>query len=181
MMPVMSGGLVYEYSEEPSDYGLVQINADGSAQLLQDYNTLAAQYAKLDWSSVEGGKPPATTPAAPQCVPSLIQEAGFDNNFTLPAVPDDGSQDVINNGVTPKPSGQFIPITDWTVTLTVKDVKGDIIKNLSVKDLNGKANQPGTNTDSSLPAASPSGKNSAMVMAPAIAAAAMPLLAALFM
>lgn len=180
MMPVMSGGLIYEYSQEASNFGLVQINDDGSAQLLQDYHTLAAQYAKLDFSSVEGGKPAATTPNPPQCDASLIQEVGFDNNFTLPSVPDDGSQDVINNGVSPKPSGQFVPITDWTVKLTVKDVDGSVIQNLAVKPLNGEANQPGTNTGSSVPAPSPSGKNAAPIIAPGVAAAAIPLLAALF-
>src|ERR1700759_1503804 len=31
-MTMLNGGLVYEYSEEPSDYGLVVINNDGSVQ-----------------------------------------------------------------------------------------------------------------------------------------------------
>ena len=37
MIDVFSGGLVYEYSQEPNNYGLVEINQDGSIMLQEDY------------------------------------------------------------------------------------------------------------------------------------------------
>lgn len=39
-MTALSGGLVYEYSQEPSDYGLVVINDNGTVTLRSDYDNL---------------------------------------------------------------------------------------------------------------------------------------------
>ena len=39
-MTSLSGGLVYEYSQEESDYGLVVVNANGSITLRADYDNL---------------------------------------------------------------------------------------------------------------------------------------------
>ena len=44
MIDVFSGGLVYEYSQEPNNYGLVEINQDGSIMLQEDYFQLKAKY-----------------------------------------------------------------------------------------------------------------------------------------
>jgi 1,3-beta-glucanosyltransferase GAS3 len=43
-MTALSGGLVYEYSQEESDYGLVVLNANGSVSLRADYDNLQSQY-----------------------------------------------------------------------------------------------------------------------------------------
>jgi hypothetical protein len=44
MSPVFSGGLVYEYSQEPSNYGLVEISKDRkSVKKLKDFDTLKEQ------------------------------------------------------------------------------------------------------------------------------------------
>jgi 1,3-beta-glucanosyltransferase GAS3 len=188
MTGVMSGGLVYEYSQEPSNYGLVTINSDGSVQLLPDYHTLASQYAKLDFSKVEGGSPPGSTPKAPKCSPSLITEAGFNNNFTIPATPtSDASADILNKGVNPKPSGKLVQITDWNVKLTVKDVDGSVIKTLAVKPLaDDQSNQPGSN---SAPTSTATGsatnpttstKGAGSYLQPSLLAFGVPLLALLF-
>ncbi|VEU23384.1 DEKNAAC104555 [Brettanomyces naardenensis] len=40
MSPVFSGGLVYEYTEDSSNYGLVQIESDGSVDPLKDFDNL---------------------------------------------------------------------------------------------------------------------------------------------
>ena len=39
-MTTLSGGLVYEYSEEPLDYGLVAINDNATVTLSTDYDNL---------------------------------------------------------------------------------------------------------------------------------------------
>ncbi|CEP60407.1 1,3-beta-glucanosyltransferase LALA0_S01e10110g [Lachancea lanzarotensis] len=44
MSSVFSGGLVYEYSNEANNYGLVQIDGEDSVTTLQDYNNLKTEF-----------------------------------------------------------------------------------------------------------------------------------------
>lgn len=48
MIGVFSGGLVYEYSQEPNNYGLVEIDANGNLKLLKDYDHLKLQFNSVD-------------------------------------------------------------------------------------------------------------------------------------
>ena len=53
MLEVFSGGLVYEFSQEPNNYGLVKLSsADGSARILRDYEQLRKKYAELNQEEV---------------------------------------------------------------------------------------------------------------------------------
>lgn len=133
MAPVFSGGVVYEYTEEENNYGLVNISGD-TLQILGDYNRLKGQLAKINWKSVQSQKASGNGPAPPKCTPKLIQEKGFDNNFTLP-VPPPGVQNLINKGINPKPSGALVKISDWSVKLPVKDADGNTITGLKVVPL----------------------------------------------
>ncbi|KAI9884547.1 MAG: beta-glucanosyltransferase [Watsoniomyces obsoletus] len=54
MTAVFSGGLVYEYSEEGSDYGVVKINGD-DVEELEDYKALKSAFDKQDNPSGDGG------------------------------------------------------------------------------------------------------------------------------
>ncbi|CCF57168.1 hypothetical protein KAFR_0C01750 [Kazachstania africana CBS 2517] len=47
MYDVFSGGLVYEFTQEPNNYGLVDIKEDGSATILEDFNQLKNHYKGL--------------------------------------------------------------------------------------------------------------------------------------
>ena len=53
MTGVYSGGLVYEYSEESSHYGLVEINSD-SVKELPDYDALKTAFQKTDNPTGDG-------------------------------------------------------------------------------------------------------------------------------
>lgn len=48
MTSIFSGGLVYEYAQENNNYGLVEIAPDGSAHMLEDFDTLQRQYQDRD-------------------------------------------------------------------------------------------------------------------------------------
>ncbi|KAK4115471.1 glycoside hydrolase family 72 protein [Canariomyces notabilis] len=148
MTGVFSGGIVYEYTQESNNYGLVEMNEDGTAKLRGDFETLQAQYAKLNFTEIQSQKPPTgETPKPPACSPSLITTKGFNNNFTIP-VPPPGAEEIIKNGVSPKPSGKLIEISDWTVKYEVRNSNGNVITNLAVKPLADDAiNEPGTNTE----------------------------------
>jgi hypothetical protein len=54
MTPVYSGGLVYEYSEEGSGYGLVKINGNSVSET-SDFTALESALAKTPAPSGDGG------------------------------------------------------------------------------------------------------------------------------
>ena len=134
MDSIFSGGVVYEYTQEPNNYGLVNMTTDGSATLMADYLNLRSQYSKLNFTAIQGQKPPGSTASAPVCESKLITTKGFNSNFTLPVLPP-GAADIIDKGVSPTPVGKLVEITDWKVKFTVKNPDGTVISNLAVKPL----------------------------------------------
>ncbi|ORY56979.1 beta-glucanosyltransferase gel2 [Pseudomassariella vexata] len=146
MTPVFSGGVVYEYAQEANNYGLADIANEGnqSVTLRSDFATLQEQYAKLDWTSIQSAAISTSNVTIPTCSKSLISGDGFNNNFTLPALPS-GVQDIIDNGVSPKPTGKIISISDYSVQYTITDASGSTLE-VSVKPLADDAtNTPGSN------------------------------------
>jgi hypothetical protein len=135
MSGVFSGGVVYEYTQEENNYGLLDMKTDGSATLMPDFLNLRKQYAKLNFTEIQSQKPPSgSTPTPPKCESKLITTKGFNNNFTLPVLPP-GAEEIIDKGVSPKPVGKLVKITDWKVKYTVKNPDGTVITNLAVKPL----------------------------------------------
>lgn len=153
MTPVLSGGLVYEYSEEPSDYGLVSINSNGSAQLLPDFDTLQSQFNTLNVTALQGLKAQNTSVVPPTCAVSLISSS-FDSNFTIPAVPP-GAQDLIDNGIANKNNGKLVPVTATKVTQQVEDASGTVMTGLAITLLaDDQSNNPGHSSSTSSATAS---------------------------
>jgi len=133
MTPTMSGGIVYEWTNEANGYGLTSLD-DNSTQILGDYYRLKDQFSKLDWKSIQSQSPSKTTSSPPACDAKLITVKGFDNNFTLPDVPP-GGQKLIDHGISPKPSGKLVNISSWDVTLEVKDQDKNTVTGLKVVPL----------------------------------------------
>lgn len=75
MIGVFSGGLVYEFSEEPNNYGLVEIGADGNIRLLVDFENLKAQFAAVE------------LPTGKQ-ISDLHSRDGKKNNLGAQSIPD---------------------------------------------------------------------------------------------
>ena len=149
MTPVLSGGLVYEFSEEESNYGLVNINPDGSAQLRGDYDHLQQQYSKLDVAKLAAANATATSIQPPACNSSLITYDGFNSSFVIPSIPA-GGQDLINNGIPNPNQGKLIDITKTQVGQKVQDSSGKTLNSLMVKLLpNDQSNAPGPASSSS--------------------------------
>lgn len=146
MTPVFSGGLIYEYSEEPNNYGLVNLNDNGTVSLFKDYNTLQSQFNKLDINAIEAVNSTATSLKAPACAVSLLAGTNFTMSFALPARPD-GVDDLINNGVSGKFPTGVSPVTKTTPTATVYNANGAVVSGLALKVLgNDESNIPGGNT-----------------------------------
>jgi 1,3-beta-glucanosyltransferase GAS3 len=152
-MTIMSGGLVYEYAEEPNNYGLVTINSDGSAKLRTDYNNLQTQYNKIDVATLET-KVPAPVAGSNNltvCDAKAVLALGdssFYANFTLPVLPPGGAA-LISKGVSGANVGKLVSVTVTTVKQAVTDTSGAKITGLAITVLNDDAvNTPAGSTTS---------------------------------
>lgn len=148
MSASMCGGVVYEWTQEANEYGLVNVNTDGSVQLRTDYDNLQGQYTKLNFTTIQGMTATNTTNQAPTCTSSLITNTGFPSNFTLPATPS-GAADLITNGLKNVNVGKLIAIFNYTVTQVVKTSGGTVIKGLAVHPLGDDQSNTPTNTTTS--------------------------------
>ncbi|KAL9109222.1 MAG: hypothetical protein Q9227_006147 [Pyrenula ochraceoflavens] len=144
-MTVLSGGLVYEYSQEDSDYGLVVLNDNNTVSLMQDYDNLQGQYNKLNVTLLESGNATATSLTPPKCDSSLITTQGFSSNFSVPSQPD-GASDVINSGISKPPVGKMNPVSNTQVKQTVYKPDGSTLSGLQLNKLsNDQSNTPNSN------------------------------------
>ena len=98
MRAVLSGGLVYQWTQETNDFGLVQLNTNASISLLNDYDALQSQLNKIDLKGVTSLNSTAAALKPPKCSPSLIKNASFNHSFNIPPSPS-GAQSLIANGV----------------------------------------------------------------------------------
>lgn len=156
MTVVFSGGLIYEFTEEPNNFGLVSLNDNGTVSVRQDYDNLRQQYNSLDIATLEKANATATSLTPPVCALDLIAGAGFSNSFDLPARPD-GADTLIQNGVTGKFPAGTSSVTNTTPSQTVYDVNGQELIGLQLNVLAGdQSNLPGNNTSGTSPSGSPS-------------------------
>ncbi|ONH67671.1 hypothetical protein BON22_2603 [Cyberlindnera fabianii] len=114
MIGVFSGGLVYEYSQEPNNYGLVEIDDKGAVRLMKDFDYLKVQYTSTEIPTGEriaelynrGGKGlKLGAQALPEC------EEEYDNLEITLMVDDSISSKLLKNGVDAK-RGRFVTIDD---------------------------------------------------------------------
>ncbi|BDD62338.1 1 3-beta-glucanosyltransferase gel2 [Monascus purpureus] len=146
MTQAFSGGLVYEYSEEPNNYGLVQLNSNGSVTLLVDYYNLQKQYNKLDLSRLQSSNTSQTSVKPVECGSSLITSSDFLNAFNLPTRPTK-VQDMIDNGLSNANTGKLVSVQSTSIPETVYDYYGNVVTGIKLQVLDtDKANTPGQST-----------------------------------
>lgn len=188
MAPVMSGGLIYEFSqEEANDFGLVTLNSNGSAQLRVDYDNLQSQYNKIDINELRSNDGFVAGEDAPTCDSSLIESASFAQSFNFPKAPS-GVQDIIDKGIGNPNVGKLVPVTTTKVAQDVFGSQGRQLTGLAIKPLPDDASNTPNGTDTSgpdsttaAPSASPSKKNSASLPDSSNMVLASILLAVVFM
>lgn len=144
-MAMLSGGLVYEYSQEEADYGLVDINPDGSVKLRPDFAKLQDQYNKLDLAQLQSSEASTTKFTAPTCGDKLISSGTFSTDFNLPKV-NATTQAMINDGVKKFNVYAIGQPAAWTETkpkYKVTDPSGNEVTGLALKILsNEESNLP---------------------------------------
>ena len=155
MTSVMSGGLVYEYTQEDNDYGLVNLYQNGSASIRVDYDNLQKAYAKLDFKALQSQNSSGTAVKAPTCGKDLITGGNsFSTNFDLPDVPD-GAQDLINDGAKDAKPGKLVDVSQTKVPVAVYASDGSQLTNLAIKPLaNDESNTPSGTTSGAKPSSS---------------------------
>ncbi|KAF2645417.1 hypothetical protein P280DRAFT_417124 [Massarina eburnea CBS 473.64] len=137
-MKSLSGGLVYEYSQEDSNYGLATINDNGTVSLRSDYDNLQKQYNKLDMAKIMSTDPSQTSITAPKCDASLITNSAFDTNFTLPAVCPDCDA-LIKNGVDSPTQGKIVEVKDTKCPNAIYGSSGGEVQDLKLNLLSNDA------------------------------------------
>lgn len=146
MDKVFSGGLVYEWTQQANNYGLVQLNSNNTVSLLIDYVYLQDQYNQLDVKQLETEDVTSDSVQPTTCDPSLISSSGFLNTFNLPARPS-GVQSLIDNGVSSVTAGTLVKVTATAVPETVYSPDGQVISGITLKILSNNAvNTPGNYT-----------------------------------
>lgn len=197
MTAVFSGGIVYEWTQEANGYGLVEIKQK-ELNILGDYNRLKDAWGSVDWKTVQSQQAQKKDVTPPVCKESLLTQKGFDTNFTAPSPPP-GAQKLIDNGISPKPTGKIVTIADYSVKMTVKDSAGNVVKGLRVVPLgndefnmagknnantgNTSANNTGSGGNGNSTGKGGNGKgdgSGAMLNAPMALAAVVPIIAMLF-
>lgn len=83
MSSVFSGGLVYEYSNEANNYGLVEIKSETSVNKLADFENLKKQYQNAQNPSGDGGYSKNNEHSS---CPSF-EKGKWEANNTLPPMP----------------------------------------------------------------------------------------------
>ncbi|KAK6440747.1 Glycolipid anchored surface protein 4 precursor [Oleoguttula sp. CCFEE 5521] len=140
-MTVMSGGLVYEWTQETANYGIITTFPNDSAQLRGDYDALEGKYSQLNLTLIESRNSTATNLQPPKCNSNLISADGFSTNFDIPSAPD-GADALIAAGISTPPTGSIVFVTQTAVQVQVLASNGAMISGLSITSASG-ANKPG--------------------------------------
>jgi len=142
---VFSGGLVYEYSEEANNFGLVTINSDGSMSLSTDYVNLINQYNMINLKALTAANSTATGQTAPSCS-SIVLTSNLTNSFDVPArLPE--IQTMIDSGVNGTYPSGFVKVNNTNQVATVKNPDGSTLTGLKLQVLaNDQSNLPNGNT-----------------------------------
>ncbi|GMG44806.1 unnamed protein product [Ambrosiozyma monospora] len=130
LIDTLSGGLIYEFSEEANHYGLVDLGTDGSATLQDDFDNLQSQYNKTDIPDISESD--VEDPTLSTCNSTKIQSLykGF-GNFTLPDQPDEVS-DMIDNGLNSTNVGKLVEFDNSPSNYTITDADGNEITDASI-------------------------------------------------
>ncbi|PYH48315.1 1,3-beta-glucanosyltransferase gel2 [Aspergillus saccharolyticus JOP 1030-1] len=145
MSAVFSGGLVYEWTQEANNYGLVAINSSDVATLLVDYDNLKTQYSKLNMTSIESSNATQTSQEAVTCDASLIS-GSFLNSWDLPTRPTKVG-DWISNGYTNATVGKLVTVSSTTIPQTIYSSSGGKLSSIKYTVLaSDESNVPNNET-----------------------------------
>lgn len=131
MTGVFSGGLVYEFTEEDNEYGIVKLSGDDAA-VMSEYDSLLTAFSAAPSEPTIPSS--STNPSRPVDCPAERSFQNINGNLTLPFTL---GQEYIDNGVSKKTfvKGKFLALTSLTMATTHKitDSKGKAITDKTIK------------------------------------------------
>ncbi|OQD61136.1 hypothetical protein PENPOL_c018G08178 [Penicillium polonicum] len=161
MTQAFSGGLVYEWTQEKNDYGMVKVNDSKTVTTLIDYDNFQKQLNKLDMDRIMSSNATQANVKAEACSASLIKSKSFYDAWDLPEVPSKVS-DYIKNGLPDAATGKLVSVSSTTIPQKVYDYTGKEITDVKFEVKSG-ANTPsssGSTSSGSSSSGSSSGSSS---------------------
>ncbi|ANB12378.1 Gas4p [Sugiyamaella lignohabitans] len=125
MTEVFSGGLVYEFTQEPNNYGLVELDQSGNAYTIGEFDTL-----KEKFNQVNGFEP--RTPQE-NSRPTICKEEYDNINLEIP-IPSSFGVDMIAHGL-PVRRGTFVHVTVNATMHRIYNTNGEEMTNKEIKIL----------------------------------------------
>ncbi|KAF9384836.1 1,3-beta-glucanosyltransferase gas1 [Podila verticillata] len=113
MANTWSGGIVYEWSQEDNNYGLVQINPDNTVKILPDYTSLKSGLALLHPKGVNMDA--FNEQRAPSTCPAITST--WEPNSKLPPTPSTSACDCMVSSLSCVASDQAVATTESLGTL----------------------------------------------------------------
>lgn len=134
-----SGGLVYEYSEEDNNYGLVELKDDGTVKMKKDFDNLKKAIEKIKGNNKSEGD--IKDVKAPKCDKKAVKkiDGSFQTDFSLPDSP---GKDMIKKGGGNKNVGKIVKVNKKSSKHDIYDADGNKVKDASIKiDKNNEINE----------------------------------------
>jgi hypothetical protein len=159
MTQAFSGGLVYEWTQEDNEYGLVSANDSDTITMLIDYANFQNQLGQLDMDRITSSNSSQTSVKAEECSASLVTHKSFYNAWDLPEVPSKVS-DYIKNGLPNAPTGKLVSVSSTTIPQKVYDHNGKEVTDVKFEVKSGANTPSSTSGSSSSGSSSGSGSSS---------------------
>jgi hypothetical protein len=128
LVETFAGGLVFEYSQEPNNFGLVVIDEDdNSVTLREDFHSLQKQYNSVNWDKIYAIKEDSfLVNEAPKCKDIQIKGKDFGGDFSkVPEYPED-ADDLMKNGSGNTNRGKLLTKLDTSHSYKIFDGKKDV-------------------------------------------------------
>lgn len=133
-----SGGFLSEWANTQVesrvyDYGLVNLDSEGTIQLRKDYNVFSNVLAQFNLPALGAGYSTVTGASTPTCDLTLISNPlniSLSSTWNLPTPPP-GVQELILYGNN-RTRGQLIDVTQTSATRKVRDVDGNTMTGLVI-------------------------------------------------
>lgn len=145
----LSGGLVYEYSEETDDYGIVTINSTDEITLRSDYTYLQQQLLSIDYSTLTEVNKTAEAAESFTCDTALLTSAtgSWSADWGLPDRPS-GGDSLVTSGLSTASAtysvGSLVSVTATTMPATVYNYTGAEVTGLALVSMGcADINYPG--------------------------------------